>query len=335
MKTTILLEEILQKDLRPLEKYSEYEKLLQEDALAYLGKNESAGKDRPCPGCGKENAPEAFMKDIFHFRQCANCRTLYVSPVPHQEILDELRAEGKGAAYRSKLFGDTLSSNRYQHILLEQLQWMTMTLDEMETQSESYFDYYSYDPNWMKLVLDQEAFSNPVSVSPQGKTGSQVPSSKAAVIPISEVKNTAEVISAFGVLDKISDPVSALEHMIHHLADEGVLFISTTTSGFEYQILADKAPSLVPLDRLTLFSIEALKSLLEERGMEVIEISTPGRLDVEMVHNYFENKAPGETHAFWDNFFNRADDQAFADLQNFLQKHRLSSHLRLTAKRKA
>ncbi|MCH8209353.1 MAG: class I SAM-dependent methyltransferase [Nitrospinae bacterium] len=335
MKTTILLEEIFQSDLRPLEKYTEYEELLREDALTFLQGNDSAWEMRPCPGCGKGDLPDSFIKDSFNYKKCPGCLSIFVSPIPKQEILGKLRSEGKGTAFRKKMFEETLSITRYQHILLEQLQWITMTLDELGVSAMKYFDFYSNDSGWMKLVSEKEKFESLVSISPQEPLDACNEIPGVDITSDFRIQGKAEIVSAFGVLDKVSDPLGLLNKMVDHLAGNGVLFISTTTSGFEYQILGEKAPSLIPLDRLTLFSIEAIKNLLEKRGLEVIEMSTPGRLDVEMVNGYFKGKTSSETHAFWDYFFTLGDHQAFADLQTFLQKHRLSSHLRLSTKRKA
>jgi hypothetical protein len=155
------------------------------------------------------------------------------------------------------------------------------------------------------------------------------------VTGVDDLTGKANVISAFGVMDKLSDPIRCLDHMINHLADAGLLFLSTTTSsGLEYQLLGKDAPSLIPLDRLTLFSTETLQKLLETRGMQVVEMSTPGRLDVEMMKTYFQSQSTSKPLPFWDYFFAKNDPQAFADFQLFLQKFRMSSHLRLVAKKR-
>ena len=62
------------------------------------------------------------------------------------------------------------------------------------------------------------------------------------------------------------------------------LFImtSTTSSGFEYQVLGKYSPNLIPMDRLNLLSLEALIGQMKKAGFEIIEVSTPGRLDVRL-----------------------------------------------------
>ena len=106
---------------------------------------------------------------------------------------------------------------------------------------------------------------------------------------------------------------------------------STTSSGFEYQVLGEHSPNIIPIDRVNLLSLEALTGQVERAGFEIIEVSTPGRLDVEIVQKAFEKDPSIPLHPFWQYIFCHRDVHAMHSLQEYLQQYQLSSHVRIAA----
>jgi len=315
MRTTVILDELRQGDLRPRGVYSEYGRLLREDAAQLLTPDPSAWRQRGCPGCDATNAAVAFVKEGFTYKRCPGCATLFADPVPTQVALNRVRATGRSAAYQSKAFTGELAAARRRHVQLSLLQWITGTLDEHEVSPHTYYDWGTPEPNWLNLVAQSNLF-------------------KRVLAEQLEPSDRADVVSLFDDLDKVSDPVALLEEATQHLAPNGFLFLTTTAgSGLEYQLLGADAPNLLPLDRLTLFPVEAIRQRLERIGYTVLELSTPGRLDVETLRNHVRDN-PGAQLPFWNYFFSRNDEQACTELQLFLQQHHLSSYMRIVARKK-
>ena len=316
MRTTVILDELRQSDLRPSGVYSEYGRLLREDVAQFLTPDPAAWRHRACPGCDAANAPVAFAKEGFTYKRCPSCATLFADPVPTQAALTRVRATGKSAAYQGKAFTGELAAARRRHVQLSLLQWITGTLDEHETSPHTYYDWGTPRPNWLNLVVQSNLF-------------------KRVLAERLDPSDRADVVSLIDDLDKVSDPVALLEEATQHLAPNGFLFLTTTTgSGLEYQLLGADAPNLLPLDRLTLFPVEAIRERLERIGYTVLELSTPGRLDVETLRNYVRDNPAGAQLPFWNYFFSRNDEQACTELQLFLQQHHLSSYMRIVARKK-
>ena len=79
-------------------------------------------------------------------------------------------------------------------------------------------------------------------------------------------------------------------------------------------------------------SIEGFRRLFEGAGLEVVSISTPGVLDVDIVRNAYR-KNP---ELFSDNRFMRqlmANERHIARFQEFLSSNCLSSHAWVFAKK--
>lgn len=152
---------------------------------------------------------------------------------------------------------------------------------------------------------------------------------------MSNIKEKADVFTAFEVIERLFDPASFIREAYAKCRDGGLFFLTTNTgSGFEYQVLNGKSPRLHPPDRLNLLSIEALQDLLTGAGFELIELSTPGRLDVEIVRSAADSDPSVKLPEVLRYIFQHRDEKAWHSLQDFLQQNRLSSYLRIAARKK-
>jgi hypothetical protein len=66
-------------------------------------------------------------------------------------------------------------------------------------------------------------------------------------------------------------------------------------------------------------------------GLSIIELSTPGQLDIELTDQASKTDASIQLRNFTEYLIHKRDELAHHDFQAFLQKHRLSSHLRVAA----
>lgn len=86
-------------------------------------------------------------------------------------------------------------------------------------------------------------------------------------------------------------------------------------------------------EHLNLLSIEGIKILLEGAGFRLLELSTPGQLDVELVLRATADDPTIPVPRFVRYFMENRGIETHADFQSFLQKNRLSSHVRIAAQK--
>lgn len=145
----------------------------------------------------------------------------------------------------------------------------------------------------------------------------------------------ANAVSALGVIDRVFSPEKFLNTAKSLLLNGGLLFLTTSTiSGFDLQVLWDKSKSIFPPDRINLLSIEGLTTLFEKNGFEIIELSTPGQLDVELVKNALNENKDIELPRFISYLLNNREENTLRSFQEFLQYFKLSSHVRIAARKK-
>jgi len=114
------------------------------------------------------------------------------------------------------------------------------------------------------------------------------------------------------------------------LTPGGLLLGSTTLiSGFDLQVLWDRSDSIYPPERLNLLSTEGLTALSERHGFEALEFSTPGTFDVEIVQRAIRANPEFPWPRFIRYLIENRDENALVELQEYLQKNRLSSFARI------
>ena len=119
------------------------------------------------------------------------------------------------------------------------------------------------------------------------------------------------------------------------LVEKGLLFlVSSTISGLDLQVLWENARTIFPPENMNILSTEGIEILLEKSGFEIIELSTPGQLDLDYIKNAMERDAQLELPRFISYIIKNRDENAHRAFQEFLQEFRLSSHLRVVARKR-
>jgi hypothetical protein len=102
-------------------------------------------------------------------------------------------------------------------------------------------------------------------------------------------------------------------------------------SGFDVQVLWENA-DVTPLEHLNLISVEGLQTALPRSGFEILEFSTPGQLDVQVVERLRKERG-AVLPRFLEYLLSHRDALCHEKFQDFIQEQRLSSHLRLIARK--
>jgi hypothetical protein len=132
-------------------------------------------------------------------------------------------------------------------------------------------------------------------------------------------------------LDRVDDPQALVQSVARHLVAGGLLFVTAlVASGFDMAVLGLKNLYLCPPDRTNCFSLSGLSRLLTDAGFALVEVSTPGVLDVEVVQAHVAHD-PTIPLSIFERRLIEAEGHACEQLQAFLQQQGLSSFARVVA----
>lgn len=335
MKKVVFLNDLKESDIRPEDVYDEYKHLLSEDIRKFFS-DPSLLIKIDCPGCSDKNSEFVFNKMGFDYQVCSKCGSLFVSPRPTDDWLRSFNKNSRAGIFLRKIiFGNTLES-RSKKVLSYRMQWVMGLIEEyMADDSKIFLDYATKYPSFLKQLSDTCLFKSIVSVLPECYEQENLLPNNTKIISDNNdrmVKNSTDIFAAFEVVERVFSPEKLFKDAYDTCRNNGLFIItSTTASGFEYQVLGEYSPNVFPPDRLNLLSLESLTSQIEKAGFEIIEVSTPGRLDVEMVKRTYEKTPDIPLDPFWRYLFRYRDENALHSLQEYLQQFQLSSHVRIAA----
>lgn len=331
MKTTVIIDQAGLADLRPAAISGAYDEARGREARELVLREGVIWASRRTP-LESDTAEPAFVADGLSFHHARGCGSLFASPVPSQMALDELSRSGEALRLRREHFSGSVSEDQRHSLHQALIRWLEEIIDEQSMQPDHIGFFGDDDTGVLDLVCRAVGASRCTVVDQNFGQPSRITPRRAAAEDIED--GTFDMILDLGSLERRSDPIARMEQWMRTLRPGGLLALTTSSaSSLEYRLLGPRAPSFVALDRLTILSIPALEKLLTQRGFEILELSTPGRLDVEMLRLALDDAKKGSDVDFWRHALAHGSEHLVHDLQLWLQRNRLSSYARAVARK--
>ena len=334
-----MIDDLRELELWPSKLFDKYLEITEKEVKRLLIDSDEL-VDVPCPACRCNQKKKAFKKYGLDYMECTNCKTLYLSPRPTAEQIQKYFIESKAVKFwYSTIIKQTLK-NRMVHQSKPRAMWIANLTEEYFKSPQVFVSINPISQGFIEEINHLNLFKTKILINPNieiPKSFTEREDFKIINCDFYKESNeiNANVVSALGILDRVFDPKKFLQKTRSLLIDDGLLFITTSSiSGFDLQILWEKAKSIFPPDRINLLSIEGLTLCLEKGGFEIIELSTPGQLDVELVKNAVEKNNNIKLPRFISYMLNNRDENTHRSFQEFLQYFKLSSHVRIAARKK-
>lgn len=277
----------------------------------------------PCPVCRKNLGKYFYTKWNVDYLRCEECRSIYA-------VYDEDVAAG------------------YQR--LEELKELRLSDTYQEQITKSRSDMWDEFLEWAEIrtfrflkknkVLKVIDFGNRLS----GYTQKIRTASFCGKYDLRESilendshmvgEGEADIVFWFDQLQKEINPHKKLQELRKELKSDGLLFIgSRAGSGFDILTLKENNTKIYPYEHILLVSVKGLTKLLEDNGFEILEVTTPGVMDVKYVKESIAQL--DEREGFIKYLLEESSQGMLQEFQRFLQKGCLSSFVRVIARRKS
>ncbi len=339
MKTVIVERDLFEVEIKPHARIAEYRRLVDEDVRERLLGGSSL-TPFPCPGCLSYTSQVVFTKSGMAYRECADCKTVYVSPRPSEETLVDFYRNSKSARFwREQILRETKETRR-DKVFRPRAQWMLSVIDRYRPEARLGIVVGYHNDLLVEELTRQEShlFHMIVTnaIADIEFRGSERPNVTIRPTPVGVLCSLgpADVLLAFDIVDRCADVEALLSAAHATLAPGGLLLASTISiSGFDLQVLWDRSETIYPPERLNLLSTEGLIALFERQGFETLEFSTPGVFDVEAVQRAIQKEPEAPWPRFIRYVLERRDEDAMNGLQEYLQRYRLSSFARMVLRK--
>ena len=293
-----------------------------------------------CPACASPDRELAFEKHGYTYWSCQVCATLFVSPRPSGLLLDQYLLHSPVAAFRDSDEYREAVDRHVKELAAYRAEWVSELCErvgpdgqrpvlDVETRSPAYLD------GLLRRHVGPVIAVKPLCSVPDSLT---TPANSVTVVnDLTGLKDAnARLIAAFDILEHQASPENLVLAAHEALGPAGLLVVTTrSSSGFDIQVLWEQCTTIFPVEHINLLSVEGMRTLLTRAGFEILEASTPGQLDVQMIERVLQERPDADVPRFLRYFLRYRNSYAKRRLQQFLQENLLSSHLRVVARKVA
>lgn len=296
--------------------------------------------DVPCPACGagSDDARPELEKYGLTFLLCGRCGTMYMSPRPSPEVLEDYYRDSENYAYWNAYIFPASEAVRREKIFRPRAQRLAELAARFGADRALLLEVGAGFGTFCEEVLRLGTFERVVAVEPTPDLAETCRRKGLEVLelPIERVElaERPSVITSFETLEHLFSPRDFVERCFALLAPRGLLVVSCpNVRGFDVQLLRERS-SVVDNEHLNYFHPVSLGSLLADVGFHVLESRTPGELDVELVR---KAALAGEVDLSEQPFLRRVLldewDALGRPFQRFLAENGLSTHMWVVAQK--
>jgi 2-polyprenyl-3-methyl-5-hydroxy-6-metoxy-1,4-benzoquinol methylase len=243
----------------------------------------------PCPACQKNSYNFKFHKNQLRYLECDSCKTLYVSPRPTPKILSWFYSKSATYEYWNKVVFPASEAKRREKIFKPRVERILEICKRNSIKPDSLLEVgcafgtfceEMKDKNFFDRILGIEATTELAETCRQ--KGIEVKEGLIEDIDFPDNEQFS-VVANFEVIEHLFEPKYFLEKCFSLLHQKGILVLTCPNiDGFDMKVLGSSAPS-IDHEHLNYFSPDSIRILMEKIGFRILEISTPGNLDAEIV----------------------------------------------------
>lgn len=268
---------VLESRIRPDELMGEQARCLAAD-VRWLQSRRAEFVEVPCPACGDNRDGVHWRKRGLLYRLCPTCYTVYMSPRPSSELLDEFYRTSRNYEFWNREIFPASEQARREEICRPRAERIAALSD-----GDSLLDVGAGFGTFCEEA--ERFFSDVVALEPEPHLAETCRSKGLCVVqlPVEKVRLTADVVTAFEVIEHLFDPRAFIRHCAELLPAGGLLVLTCpNVKSYEIEMLGPKSSS-VDHEHLNYFHPDSLTNLVESEGFTVVELTTPGKLDIDII----------------------------------------------------
>ena len=323
-----------EEEIRPSKIFDEYLRLAQQDAKTYFGGVEVFfGK---CPACNSV-ADFAFSKYGFSYETCPHCETLFVNPRPVASAFTKYYTESPSSKFWASSFYKETAEARREKLWKPKARLILDTLKKFGSDKYSLVDVgggFGLFAEEMRLLTGEA----PIVIEPSPDLAAacrerslQVVEKFLEDVAPEDLPTGTKAFVSFELFEHLHDPSVFLSKLMQ-LMYSGDLFIFTTLSGsgVDIQALWEDSKSVMPPHHLNFLNPRSVEILLNRLGFESLSITTPGKLDIDILVN---NRGALKDR-FWRSFIATASDDVKKEWQEMISLSGWSSHMMVVCRKR-
>jgi SAM-dependent methyltransferase len=288
----------------------------------------------PCAACRGGQLAYAFESQGFTYKRCVSCGMLMLAPAPDAARQLWYIENSEALRYWRERMPAQVRSSRVK------------MYDERARHVRDCARRYAVVPRRVlevgagngefaeALIRSTDAVEGMVLLEPQ-PLALDLPRVTVVTTPVERWSSDEkfDLAVSWEVIEHILDPDLMLRSIRERLVPGGLLVLSTPNErSFETRLLLGQSTNLL-YDHVRLYNPDTLARLLQRLAFEVLEITTPGQLDVEIVQRAYRAGHIDLTDQPAVRFLLEDGYSQKDEFQKFLRDNHLSGHMRCVARR--
>ena len=322
-----------EEEIRPKKVFDDFLSLADKDIEAYFSGCNLVR--RACPACGATGGFE-FSKKGFFYALCPKCRTLFCDPIPEEKNFSRYYAESPSInSWATGLYKLT-EAKRRESIYAPRARMLDEIITKHSPGIKSVVEIGAGFGTFAEEVAKLKKYEV-YAIEPNKSLIKALQEKKLKVIPKffedvtqAELPRNGACYTSFELAEHLFAPRKFFKQ-IYDAMMPGDILIATTLNGMglDLQVLWERSKSIYPPAHVNFFNTSSIRIMLEGIGFHMLEVRTPGKLDVDIL----SNNADSIQDRFWRNFIATATPGQKARMQEFIEKNGLSSHMMAIAQK--
>ena len=323
-------------EIRPNEVMARQKEIYIEDIKNLLKRKEEFVNIN-CPACESNDYNKSLQKYNLNYVSCNKCGTMYMNPRPTLKILNEYYSNSQNYKYWDEVIFPASEEVRKNKIFKPRAEKIVAICKKYNIKTDTIVDVGAGYGNFCEEIKKQNIFRRIIAIEPTPYLSKTCKKKGLEVIekPIEEVNfdYKIDVITSFETIEHLYSPKEFLLECKKGLSKEGFIVITCPNiQGFDILTLKGLSES-IDSEHLNYFNPHSISYLLEKCGFEVIEKSTPGKLDAELVRkSILKGELNMDEQPFLKKILINEWELYKETFQEFLADNLLSSHLWIVAK---
>lgn len=329
---------LTENDIRP-HRFDEGKNAALERDLAWLRERRAHFVDVPCPACLGERHVPAFEKFGFSFVSCLDCRTAYMTPRAPAALLGEFYGRSMLYEFWNEFIFPASRDARKERLFRPRVQRIADLCTRLGVPTDTLVEVGAAHGMFCEEAIQAALFRRVIAVEPGhalAETCRKI-GIETIELPVEELSTdiAANVVASFETIEHLFSPRQFVLQCHDILLPDGLLVMTCPNyEGFDIQTLGVKSESL-DAEHINMFNPQALSQMLESCNFRVLECTTPGQLDAELVRaQVIANKLDVSSQSFIKTILVDRWDELGGAFQTFLKENKLSSHMWVVAQRR-
>jgi len=292
-----------------------------------------------CPACGAADTLPLFGKLGFCYERCSACGTLLMNPRPDQSLMHEFYSTSANYAFWNKHIFPATEDARRRELFRPRAERVQVLCASRGVLGGTALEVGAGFGTFCEELARLGLFDRVIALEPTPGLAATCRAKGLITVeaPVErcDVQNdSVDVAFAFEVIEHLFCPMDFIQRVARFLKPTGCVILSCPNArGFDVATLGVHS-NTIDHEHVNYFHPGSMRRLLERCGLEVVEITTPGRLDAELVRKaVLESRIALDEQPFLRHVLIEEWEQLGQPFQEFLAANNLSSHMWTVAAR--